>query len=123
MFYSKKKKIEKYLDNISENKELTAFDELLADYLSGELKTTLTEIGIERQSIYIDWSSNYKCINIQGVHNQNYVDLQIEPITFSIGYDPIEPDEHIFYTLESKQQLYNELKTICEGNKSESSDY
>lgn len=108
-FQSKSKKIRKYIDNKSENGTLTPFDELLCDYLSGELKNKMTALEIKRVEIHIDWLDDYQCIGIQGIHNHNFLDLQIESMEFSIGYDPDEPDEHTYYPLESREQLYTIL--------------
>ena len=104
MFQTKKSKIKKYLNE--RQAEMTPFDDLLTDYLSGELTNRLSELGIQRISFYIDWHADYKCINIQGRHQQNYVDIQVEPSFFSMGCDPEEPDEHVEFTLESHEAFY-----------------
>lgn len=111
-FASKSKKIRKYLDEKTATGTTTVFDELLHDYLSGELKTELTALELKKVEIHIDWLEDYRCVGVQAVHHNNYLDLQIEPTTFSIGYDPDEPDEHDSYPLESKEQLYIVLKQI-----------
>ena len=85
---------------------MTPFDDLLTDYLSGELTNRLRDLGIQRISIYIDWHTDYKCINIQGRYLLNYVDIQVEPLSFSMGCDPEEPDEHVEFTLESHEAFY-----------------
>ena len=105
MFKTKKSKIRTYLN---EKKEMfTPFDHLLTHYLSGELMNRLNGLGLQHISIYIDWHLDYKCINIQGRYQNNYVDIQIEPTRFSIGCDPDEPDEHSEFFLENRQQFYN----------------
>lgn len=104
MFQTKKSKIKKYLNE--RQAEMTPFDDLLTDYLSGELTNRLSDLGIQRISVYIDWHTDYKCINIQGRYGQNYVDIQIEPSFFSMGCDPEEADEHVEFTLESHDAFY-----------------
>ena len=111
MFQSKKKKMQSYLDSISPDKK-TTFDTLVADYRSGNLKEDMQKLDVSKVDIHIDWLPDYKCITIQGVHNRNYLDLQIEPTQFSVGYDPDEPDDHREYPLESKQQLFDVLKEV-----------
>ena len=91
MFQTKKKKIQKYLSEKNAG-QLSPFDELLHDYLSGKMTVALSDLGIGNIDIHIDWLSDYRCIGVQGVHNENYLDLQIEPTEFSIGFDPDEPD-------------------------------
>lgn len=105
-FSSKSKKIKKYIDEKAANGTVTAFDALLCDYLSGELKTKMAALGLKQVEVYVDWLDSYRCIGVQAIYNQNYLDLQIEPTNFSIGYDPDEPDEYDSYPLESKEQLY-----------------
>ena len=111
MFQTKKKKIQTYLSEIS-SAHFTPFDELLIDYLSGTLKETFLNFGTKNVEIHIDWLPDYRCIGIQGVYDGNYLDLQIEPTEFSIGFDPVEPDDHVYYPLESKAQVYAVIKQM-----------
>ena len=113
MFQTKKKKIQTYLIKKS-SEQFTSFDELLEDYLSGKMKETFSSLGAKKIEIHIDWLPDYHCIGIQGTYNHNYLDLQIEPTEFSIGYDPVEPDNHIYYPLENKDQIYAVLKQCFE---------
>lgn len=110
LFVSKSKKIRKYLDEKTAMGTTTVFDELLHDYLSGELKRELTALGLKKVEIHVEWLDDHRCIGVQGIHHKNYLDLQIEPVSFSVGYDPDEPDEHDSYPLESKEQLFTVLK-------------
>ena len=105
MFTTKKKKIKKYLERKNDDK--CAFDFLLSDYLDGTLKQKLTETGIDKIAIHIDWLDDVKCIGIQGRYNQYYVDLQIYQDDFTISCDLDEADEDREYTLESKEQFYS----------------
>ena len=86
---------------------LSAFDCLLSDYLSGELKARLLQIGVEKIEIYIDWHNDYRCIGVQGKYRKYYVEIQIEEKEFSIGYDADEPDDPQTYLLETKEQVYS----------------
>ena len=98
LLQSKKKKIEQYLKD--RNGDLSGFDELLSDYLNGSLKAFFTELGMTKIQIYITWLKEYKCIDLQGRYNGNYVDIQID-----------EPDIYDSYKLVSKNNVYS----IC-GN-------
>ena len=109
MFQTKKKKIQTYLSEKA-SERYTPFDELLSDYVSGRMKEIFSNFGAKKIEIHIDWLPDYRCISVQGVHNSNYLDLQIEPTEFSIGYDSVEPDDHIYYPLESKEQVYTIAK-------------
>ena len=109
MFQTRKKKNQKYLSEKAPE-QFTPFDELLDEYLSGKMKETMADFGVKRLEIHIDWLPDYQCIGIQGVYDGNYLDLQIEPTEFSIGYDPDEPDDHNCYPLESKDQVYAVVK-------------
>lgn len=117
MLQTKKRKIQTYLREKS-SKQFTPFDELLNDYLSGKMKEIFSDLGTKKIEIHIDWLSDYRCIGVQGNYNRNYLDLQIEPTQFSIGYDPVEPDDHKYYSLESKAQVYNTVKQLFETSKS-----
>lgn len=108
MFASKKKKIQKYLEQkVDDNK--CVFDDLLSDYLDGSLKENLESVKMERVEIHIDWFDDIKCIGIQGRYKEYYTDLQIYPNEFSVSFDLDEPDDDVAYTLESKEQVYRVL--------------
>jgi len=108
MLTTKKKKIQKYLDQkAGDNK--CAFDDLLSDYLDGSLKENLESVKMARVEIYIDWHDDIKCIGIQGRYKEYYIDLQISPNEFSVSFDLDEPDEDVIYPLESKEQVYSVL--------------
>ncbi len=113
LFHTKKKKIKDYLENAA--LPLSAFDGLLSDYISGELKARLLQLGIEKIETYIDWLDNYRCIGVQGRYRKNYVELQIEEKEFSIGYDTDEPDDPQTYPLETKEQVYSVMKDILKN--------
>ena len=108
MFFTKKKKIQKYLEQKAEG-DKNAFDFLLCNYLDGTLKTDLELLGITKNKIHVDWLDDIKCIGIQGRYNEYFADIQIYPDEFSISFDLEEPDDEITYILESKEQVYRVL--------------
>ncbi len=108
MFTTKKKKIQKYLEQKTDDNKC-AFDDLLSDYLNGSLKDNLESVKIERVEIHIDWFEDIKCIGIQGRYKEYYMDLQIYPKELSVSFDLDEPDEDVIYPLESKEQVYSVL--------------
>ncbi len=108
MVITKKKKIQKYLEQTADDNKC-AFDFLLSDYLDGSLKENLTSIEIKKAEIHIDWFDDIKCIEIQGQYKDYYMDLQIYPDEFSLSFDLDEPDEDVVYPFESKEQLYTVL--------------
>lgn len=105
MLMTKKAIIRKHLETIGKD-DWSAFERLLSDYLDGKLSEKLQKIGIDKMEIHIDFLDDYKCIGIQGKHKRNYVDIQIEKTEFSIGCDPIEPDEHEYYPLENEESFF-----------------
>ena len=116
MLLGKKKKISKYLSEKQAIKTTTAFDTLLTEYLSGCLKENLCKSNMKRIEIHVDWLSDYKCINIQGIVSDCYFDIQIEPESFSIAYDKDEPDNATEFELQDIASFYttidNTLKTV-----------
>jgi hypothetical protein len=110
MLMFKKKKIQVYLNNVGDPK--TALDLLLCDYLNGSIKKDFESIGFEKISINIDWLDDYKCIGIQCKYQRYYVDIQIHNDEFSVSYDLDEPDEDIFYKLDSREQFYQALEDM-----------
>ncbi|MBE6668724.1 MAG: hypothetical protein E7601_00805 [Ruminococcaceae bacterium] len=114
MFTTKKKKIQKYLEQKA-NDNKCAFDILLSDYLDGSLKEDLLSIEIKKADIHIDWHDDIKCIGIQGRYKEYYMDLQIYPNEFSISFDLDEPDDDIIYLLESKEQVYSVIDNMIKS--------
>ena len=106
MIQTKKQKITAYLA-AKKDKRKSAFDVLLEHYLNGLLRRNLIGSGLSRVQISIDFLEDYKCINVSGKHGKYYVDLIIEQTEFSIGCDLDEPDDHIYYPLESAEFLYS----------------
>lgn len=115
LFPSKRKKIESYLaDRVS---SMSAFDELLRDYLNGALAQKLNDMGLSKTEIHIDWSDDYKCVEAQGKYYAYYVDVQIEETCFYVAYDRDEPDEPQEFALQTSAQFYavleNTLARLC----------
>ena len=107
---SKKKKISRYLESVDQEAR-TAFDVLLGDYLSGALHDALAALGIKKISCRVDFRNDYKCIDVQGRYRSCYFDLQIEPAEFGIGCDPVEPDGHRYFPLESPEEMYSVISS------------
>lgn len=108
LFQTQKRKIQQHLNTLTG--DMSAFDELLNDYVNGDFKARFISLGVTDIKIHIDWHDNYKCIELQGKYLKKYVDLQIEQTEFGIAIDPIEPDIEENIPLESKEMLYS----ICE---------
>ena len=109
---TKRKKIANYLDSRCKNGGLSAFDDLLSDYLSGRLITELSSFRLSKINVYIDWLDDYRCINITGRYYQYYIDIQVEQNSFSVCWDEDEPDESTDFTLNSEKNFYKILKDI-----------
>lgn len=105
MFKTKKKKIQEYLQNISDGHK-TAFDLLLSDYINGTMKEKLSATGLQKIELYIDWIDNEKCIDIQGRYGNYYVESQIYPHEFSVSFDQNEADDDVIHSLTDKEQVY-----------------
>lgn len=105
----KKKKIKKYLQDKNTTELLTAFDNLLNDYIQGKLTAKMKEVGISKVEIHIDWLPDYKCIEISGLYHQFIVDIQIESLEYTIAYDEDEADESVTYSLENADAFYKEI--------------
>ena len=114
MIHTKKQIIQAYLTSIEEDNK-SAFDVLLEHYLNGLLRRNLIESGLSRVQISIDFLKDYKCINVSGKHDKYFVDLIVEQTEFSIGCDPDEPDDHIYYPLESAEFLYKTFHSTIQS--------
>ena len=113
IIFSKKKKIQKYLESISvENR--TPFEQLLQDYLSGDLKNKLNNIGINKISIHIDWLDDYKCMGIQAKYNEYYMDCQIFENEFTLAFDLDEADDDAEYLLKDREYFYSIISKAIE---------
>lgn len=117
MFQSKKKKIMSYLENKQSTENLTVFDVLLHDYLSGNLKSEFDTMGFSHIEIHIDWLDDYRCIEVTGRYGKYQVEIKIEASEFTIAYDEDEPEEYKEYPLINKQSLYTEIQTLLNGLK------
>ena len=105
-----KKKISEYLTG-KQNAQSTAFDVILADYLSGALKRKLQDLSMQKIEIHIDWLPEYQCINIAGKANGFFFDIQVEPSTFSLAYDKDEPDDAADFLLKDAMSFYQTIES------------
>ena len=106
MFLTKRGKIAAYLKTASPS----PFTELLAQWHAGQMRERLENMGLGKLEFHIDWLPDYKCIDIQGRRDRIYVNIQIEPASFTIAMDEDEPDEHMEYALVSAEGLYDALR-------------
>ena len=86
------------------------FAELLEQWLAGQMRERLETLGLRKLEFHIDWLPDYKCIDIQGHRDRMYVDIQIEPASFTIAMDEDEPDEPTEYALVSAEGFYETLR-------------
>ena len=106
MFLTKRGKIAAYLKTASPS----PFAELLAQWHTNQMLDRLESLGLGKLEFHIDWFPDYKCIDIQGRRDRLYVDIQIEPASFTIAMDEIEPDEPMEYALVSAEGFYDTLR-------------
>ena len=106
MFLTKRGKIAAYLKTASPS----PFHGLLEQWHAGQMRDRLEAMGLGKLEFHIDWLPDYKCIDIQGHRDRMYVDIQIEPASFTIAMDEDEPDEHTEYALVSAEGYYDALR-------------
>lgn len=106
MFLTKRGKIAAY----SKTASPSPFAELLAQWHTDQMRDRLESLGLGKLEFHIDWLPDYKCIDIQGRRDRLYVDIQIEPASFTIAMDEIEPDEPMEYALVSAEGFYDTLR-------------
>ena len=106
MFFTKRKKIESWLKTAAPS----PFAALLAMERSGPLASQLSDLGLTKQEYHIDWLDDYKCICIQARFGKLYVDIQIEPDTFTIAVDKDEPDDPVEFPLTSAEGFYQTVR-------------
>ena len=106
MFLTKRGKIAAYLKTASPS----PFHELLEQWHAGQMRERLESLRLRKLEFHIDWLPDYKCIDIQGRRDRMYVDIQIEPASFTIAMDEDEPDEHTEYALVSAEGYYDALR-------------
>ncbi len=111
MFQTKRAKIAAYLRTAAPS----PFSALLSDWHSGRMREQLSQLGLTRPEFHIDWLDDYKCIGIQGRWGRRYVDIQIEPGSFLIAADAVEPDEPEVFLLGSADGFYRTLHAILES--------
>lgn len=106
MFLTKRGRIAAYLKTASPS----PFHDLLAQWHTGQMQERLEALGLRKPEFHIDWRPDYKCIDIQGRRDRLYVDIQIEPASFSIAMDADEPDDPTEYALASAEGFYDTLR-------------
>ena len=106
MFFTKRKKIESWLKTAAPS----PFAALLAMERSGQLAAHLSDLGLTKQEYHIDWLDDYKCISLQARFGKLYVDIQIEPDTFTIAVDKDEPDDPAEFPLTSAEGFYQTVR-------------
>ena len=106
MFLTKRGKIAAYLKTASPS----PFAELLEQWHTDQMRDRLESLGLTKLEFHIDWLPDYKCIDIQGHRDRMYVDIQIEPASFTIAMDEDEPDEPTEYALVSAEGFYETLR-------------
>ena len=106
MFLTKRGKIAAYLKTASPS----PFAELLEQWHTGQMRERLEATGLGKLEFHIDWLPDYKCIDIQGRRDRMYVNIQIEPASFTIAMDEDEPDDPTEHTLVSAEGFYDALR-------------
>ena len=106
MFLTKRGKIAAYLKTASPS----PFTELLEQWHTGQMRDHLETLGLGKLEFHIDWLPDYKCIDIQSRRDRMYVNIQIEPASFTIAMDEIEPDDPTEYALVSAEGFYDTLR-------------
>ena len=74
------------------------------------MRDCLESLGLRKLEFHIDWLPDYNCIDIQGHRDRMYVDIQIEPASFTIAMDEDEPDEPTENALVSAEGFYDTLR-------------
>ena len=106
MFLTKRGKIAAYLKTASPS----PFHDLLTQWHSGQMRERLETLGLTKLEFHIDWHPDFKCIDIQGRRDRLYVNIQIEPASFTIAMDEDEPDDPTEYALVSAECFYDTLR-------------
>ena len=113
MCFFKKKRIQTYLNGLGDSK--SAFDLLLCDYLDGTLKDNFKALGLTNIEIIVDCHANDFLIGAQAKYQSRYNYIQIYQGEFSLSHDIDEPDEDIFYSLESREGFYQALENLIKS--------
>ena len=106
MFLTKRGKIAAYLKTASPS----PFTQLLTQWLAGQMRGRLESLGLGKLEFHIDWHPDYKCIDIQSRRDRLFVNIQIEPASFTIAMGEDEPDEPTEYPLVSAEGFYGTLR-------------
>ena len=106
MFLTKRGKIAAYLKTASPS----PFTELLEQWHTSQMRNRLESLGLRKLEFHIDWLPDYKCIDIHGRRDRLFVNIQIEPASFTIAVDENEPDDPTEYALVSAEGFYDTLR-------------
>ena len=106
MFLTKRGKIAAYLKTASPS----PFHELLEQWHAGQMRERLEAMGLRKLGFHIDWLPDYKYIDIQGRRDRMYVNIQIEPASFTIAMDEDEPDDPVEFPLRSTEDFYDTIR-------------
>ncbi len=81
----------------------------MGDWIDEKLKSSLSQLGIKRTEIHIDWIDGIRCIGIQGVYECYYLDIQIDPdeYYFAAGLD--ETEDGVSTRLTSAKAFYDDV--------------
>ena len=118
MLFGKKKKIANYLKE--KDSDLSIFDLLLNEYLSGMLVLNLKKIGLDKIGIHIDWLDNMKTLGIQAKYKEFYLDIQIDEQELAIGCSKDEPDCDEFFAINGEtntELFYKKIQQRIEHEK------
>ena len=107
MFFTKRKKIESWLKTAAPS----PFSELLSQQCSGQMKLQLEALGLTKQEYHIDWLDDYKCISLHARFGRLYVDIQIEPDSFTLAMDEDEPDDPQEFPLTSAEDFFKTIRS------------
>lgn len=91
---------------------LSAFDELLKQAVDGAMEIKLCVIGLSSVRIHVDFSMDYRCIDVQTRFCRYYVEMQIEPEEFTVAYDLDEADDYTSYPLLRPEGFYDAIKQV-----------
>ena len=109
----RREEIRLYLDGIPD-KNRSAFDHLLSEYLSGRMRERLEASGLNRIVICTGRPDFRLGIDIEARFGKYYINLQIEPASFSLAFYEYGPDEYEDFPLLSPDQPYAAVKALAE---------
>ena len=109
MLFTKKEKIKAYLTT---KQVRTTFDDILQNWIDKQFEAKLFAMGLTKIDVHIDWFEDYKCVSVQARKGKYFVELQVHPNEFTVGYDDDEADDDTDYRLISLEYFYNTVEQI-----------